>query len=201
MTIKELRTEKKLSQAAFAKTLAVSTSAISAIEAGRMNVSEKLAEKVKEVYGVILGAEEKVEAAAVKAEAAVVAAVAAEKKAVAKKAAAKKPAAEKKSAAEKKPAVEKKPAAKKAKAAAVKAEKKVEEKVTAMKETVKETVKKPRAKKAPVAEVIIQSAMGGEITPAAVLAKVGAVDKVYIRVDENKAYWVKGEETGSVDLW
>lgn len=195
MTIKELRTEKKLSQAAFAKTLAVSTSAISAIEAGRMNVSEKIAEKVKEVYGVILGAEEKVEAAAVKAEAAVVAAVAAEKKAVAKKAAAKKP------AAEKKPAVEKKPAAKKAKAAAVKAEKKVEEKVTAMKETVKETVKKPRAKKAPVAEVIIQSAMGGEITPAAVLAKVGAVDKVYIRVDENKAYWVKGEETGSVDLW
>lgn len=201
MTIKELRTEKKLSQAAFAKTLAVSTSAISAIEAGRMNVSEKIAEKVKEVYGVILGAEEKVEAAAVKAEAAVVAAVAAEKNAVAKKAAAKKPAAEKKSAAEKKPAVEKKPAAKKAKAAAVKAEKKVEEKVTAMKETVKETVKKPRAKKAPVAEVIIQSAMGGEITPAAVLAKVGAVDKVYIRVDENKAYWVKGEETGSVDLW
>ena len=201
MTSKELRTEKKLSQAAFAKTLAVSTSAISAIEAGRMNVSEKIAEKVKEVYGVILGAEEKVEAAAVKAEAAVVAAVAAEKKAVAKKAAAKKPAAEKKSAAEKKPAVEKKPAAKKAKAAAVKAEKKVEEKVTAMKETVKETVKKPRAKKAPVAEVIIQSAMGGEITPAAVLAKVGAVDKVYIRVDENKAYWVKGEETGSVDLW
>lgn len=201
MTIKELRTEKKLSQAAFAKTLAVSTSAISAIEAGRMNVSEKIAEKVKEVYGVILGAEEKVEAAAVKAEAAVVAAVAAEKKAVAKKAAAKKPAAEKKSATEKKPAVEKKPAAKKAKAAAVKAEKKVEEKVTAMKETVKETVKKPRAKKAPVAEVIIQSAMGGEITPAAVLAKVGAVDKVYIRVDENKAYWVKGEETGSVDLW
>ena len=195
MTIKELRTEKKLSQAAFAKTLAVSTSAISAIEAGRMNVSEKIAEKVKEVYGVILGAEEKVEAAAVKAEAAVVAAVVAEKKAVAKKAAAKK------LAAEKKPAVEKKPAAKKAKAAAVKAEKKVEEKVTAMKETVKETVKKPRAKKAPVAEVIIQSAMGGEITPAAVLAKVGAVDKVYIRVDENKAYWVKGEETGSVDLW
>ena len=201
MTIKELRTEKKLSQAAFAKTLAVSTSAISAIEAGRMNVSEKIAEKVKEVYGVILGAEEKVEAAAVKAEAAVVAAVAAEKKAVAKKAAAKKPVAEKKSAAEKKLAAEKKPAAKKAKAAAVKAEKKVEEKVTAMKETVKETVKKPRAKKAPVAEVIIQSAMGGEITPAAVLAKVGAVDKVYIRVDENKAYWVKGEETGSVDLW
>ena len=185
MTIKELRTEKKLSQAAFAKTLAVSTSAISAIEAGRMKVSEKIADKVKEVYGEILEVEEKVEAAAEKAEEAVVAAVKAEKKTVAKK------------AAEKKPVAEKKPAAKKAKAAAVKAEKKVEEKIVAM----KETVKKPRTKKAPVAEVVIQSPMGGEITPEAILAKVGAVDKVYIRVDENKAYWVKGEETGSVDLW
>ena len=61
--------------------------------------------------------------------------------------------------------------------------------------------KKPVAKKAPAAEVIIQSPMGGEITPEAVLAKVGTVEKVYIRVDENKAYWVNGEETGSVDLW
>ena len=63
-------------------------------------------------------------------------------------------------------------------------------------------VKKAPAKKAPAkAEVIIQSPMGGEITPEAVLAKVGAVDKVYIRVDVNKAYWVKGEEYGAVDLW
>ena len=60
MTLKELRTEKKLSQAAFAKTLAVSSSAISAIEAGRMKVSEKIADKVKEVYGEILEVEEKV---------------------------------------------------------------------------------------------------------------------------------------------
>ena len=73
---------------------------------------------------------------------------------------------------------------------------------------VKTVEKKPAAKKAPAkkpaakaAEVIIQSALGGEITPEAILAKVGAVDKVYIRVDENKAYWVRGEETGSVDLW
>ena len=58
-------------------------------------------------------------------------------------------------------------------------------------------------KKAPAkkAEVIIQSAFGGEITPEAILAKVGAVDKVYVRVDENKAYWVRGGETGNVDLW
>ena len=66
---------------------------------------------------------------------------------------------------------------------------------------------KPAAKKAaPKAakkgvEVIIQSPMGGNITPEAILAKVGKADKVYIRVDENKAYWVRGKETGSVDLW
>ena len=56
-------------------------------------------------------------------------------------------------------------------------------------------------KAAKKAEVIIQSAFGGEITPEAILAKVGAVDKVYVRVDENKAYWVRGGETGNVDLW
>ena len=65
--------------------------------------------------------------------------------------------------------------------------------------------KKPAAKKAApakkTAEVIIQSPMGGEITAAEVLERVGKVDKVYVRVDENKAYWVRGEETGSVDLW
>jgi len=54
---------------------------------------------------------------------------------------------------------------------------------------------------AKTAEIIIQSPMGGEITGAEILKRVGEVDKVYVRVDENKAYWVRGEETGSVDLW
>ena len=48
---------------------------------------------------------------------------------------------------------------------------------------------------------MIQSQMGGEITPDEILAKIGEADTVYIRVDQNKAYWVKGKETGSVDLW
>lgn len=50
-------------------------------------------------------------------------------------------------------------------------------------------------------EVIIQSPVGSEITPEAILAKLGDVDKVYVRVDENKAYWVKGEQFGDIDLW
>lgn len=86
------------------------------------------------------------------------------------------------------------------------AEKKpVEKKAAAEKAPAKKTAeKKPVAKKAAAkktAEVIIQSPLGGEITGAEILDRVGNVDKVYVRVDENKAYWVRGDETGSVDLW
>ena len=97
-----------------------------------------------------------------------------------------------KKAAEEKP-VAKKPAATKAAAEKVAepAAKKVAEK--------KPAAKKPAAKKA--AELIIQSPLGGEITGAEILARVGNVDKVYVRVDENRAYWVRGEEAGSVELW
>ena len=88
-----------------------------------------------------------------------------------------------------------------AKAAAKKAaaEKPAEKKAAAKKPAArKPAAKKPAAK---VAEVIIQSPMGGEITPEAILKKVGQVDTVYVRVDQTQAYWVKGEEYGSVDLW
>ena len=93
----------------------------------------------------------------------------------------------------KKPVAKAKAAAKKV-AADVKAEAaKVEKKVAA---------KKPAAKKAaPKNEIIIQSPLGGEITPAEILAKVGPVDQVYVRVDENKLYWVKGKESGSMEIW
>ena len=97
-----------------------------------------------------------------------------------------------KAAAEKAPEVVKEVKAPAKKAAA---KKPVEKKPAAKKPAEKKTV----AKKA--AEVIIQSALGGEITPDAILEKVGTVDKIYVRVDQNKAYWVRGEETGSVDLW
>ena len=50
-------------------------------------------------------------------------------------------------------------------------------------------------------EIIIQSPMGGEITPEDIIKKIGKADKVYVRVDVNKVYWVNGDETGSVDIW
>ena len=98
-------------------------------------------------------------------------------------------------------AVEKKAKAAPAKAKAAVKKAAADVKAEAAKVEKKITAKKPAAKKAPKNEVIIQSPMGGIITPAEVLTKVGPVDQVYVRVDENKLYWVKGEETGSVDIW
>ena len=50
--------------------------------------------------------------------------------------------------------------------------------------------------------IIIQSPMGGNITPEQILSKIPAgSDSVYVRVDENKLYWVKGDENGAVDIW
>lgn len=87
------------------------------------------------------------------------------------------------------PAVEEKKPAKREKKAAL-----AEEAALVIKE------KKPRGRKN-VASIIIQSPLGGSITPEEILEKTGPVDAVYIRVDENKAYWVRGDETGSVELW
>ena len=73
---------------------------------------------------------------------------------------------------------------------------------------VSDTPVAPAMSAAPV--LIIQSPSGQEITPEDVRAKVSdvagaTVDKVYIRADEGKAYWVRGEgekeEHGAVDLW
>ena len=50
-------------------------------------------------------------------------------------------------------------------------------------------------------KVIIQSVAGQEIILIELLKKAGSVDKIYVRTDQNKAYWVIGNETGSVDLW
>lgn len=95
------------------------------------------------------------------------------------------------------------------KTAAAKKETAVKKTAAKAAEKVVKTAKAPAAKvekvaakvKAAKTTFIIQSPMGGEITPEEIAKKVGSADKVYIRVDENKAYWVKGEESGSVDLW
>ena len=50
-------------------------------------------------------------------------------------------------------------------------------------------------------QLVIQSPDGQEITPEEVFAKVGKADKIYVRADEGKAYWVREDEHGSINLW
>ena len=62
--------------------------------------------------------------------------------------------------------------------------------------------KKTRKAKAAKVEIIVQSPMGGNITAEEIAAKIPeGCDSVFVRVDQNKLWWIKGEETGSVDIW
>ena len=78
--------------------------------------------------------------------------------------------------------------------------------VSATKATKKPAAKKPAAKKAPAVKkplnVVIQSKMGGSITPAEVAKKIpkDAVN-AYVKVEENKIYWTSDKDAGSVDIW
>lgn len=177
MTIKELRASLNLSQNAFAKKLGIGVSTVGSYENGRIKPSQKLIDKIKEVFDIDLNGAAPAEETA--------APVAEEKKA--EKKTRKAPAKKVKKAEEKK-----------AEPAPVEEEKKAE---PALVEEEKKAEPAPVAEEKKAAEIIIQSPMGGEISPEAILAKIGEADKVYIRVDENKAYWVRGEESGSVDLW
>ncbi len=50
-------------------------------------------------------------------------------------------------------------------------------------------------------KIVIQSPSGQEITIDELLAKIVMFDSVYIRADQNAAYWVRGDEHGAVTLW
>ena len=64
-------------------------------------------------------------------------------------------------------------------------------------------VKSARKARASKLDIVIQSVMGGAITPEEIAAKVpkDAVS-AYVKVEENKIYWVdKKGETGDVEIW
>ena len=178
MTIKEFRQSQGLSQPKLAKALGIGVSTVGGYETGKINPSQKVLDKIREVYGVDRNAPE----AAPAKKAARKAAPKAEAKAAPAKKAAKPVKAEKAA----KPAKAEKPAK------PAKAEKPA--KAAAPKKPVRSRAKKDT-------DIIIQSPLGGEITLTDILAKVGDVDRVYVRVDQNAAYWVKGEASGAVNLW
>ena len=194
MTIKELRLMKGMSQAAFAKSIGIGMSTLTGYEAGKREPGAKALAAIKEVDGVDLNdtLSTAVDAPAAAPTSAPVEAAPAEKKT--HKPRAKKEAVAPAPAEEKVEKKARKPRAKKEAVTApssAPAEEKAEEKVE----------KKPEKKAKKTATIIIQSAMGGEITPEEILSRVGDVDKVYVRPDQNAIYWVKGEETGAINIW
>ena len=187
MTIKELRLMKGMSQAAFAKSIGIGMSTLTGYEAGKRQPGEKALAAIKEVYGVDLNEKDAPAApAADPAPAAVEAAPAA-------------PAKEKKA---KKPAAKKEKTEKAAKAAPKKEKPvKAEKPAPAAKKEAKAPAKKAKSTPAKKVDIIIQSPMGGEITAEEIMSRIGDADKVYIRIDQNAAYWVKGDESGAINLW
>jgi len=175
MDLKELREKHKLSQAALGSALGVSGKSIYLIESGRMKLSKKLADKIAEVYGEVVEFTGK-EAEKVAADAAQ-ALLDTEKK------------------------IDKK---KRKTAARIKADKPAMEAVAEALAAPVEEAKALKAEmqaKAHSMKIVIQSPYGAEITPEEIREKIGEADAVYVRVDQNKAYWVKGEKTGSIDLF
>ena len=194
MNLKELREKYNLTQTALAKALGVTSNAISAIEGGRLKLSRRLSDRIREVYGEVIEPEAR-KARAVKGKAAKKA------KAVEKKLEAIVETAGAEAVLDTEKKLEKKTRKARTKLQAEKPA--VEKSVEAVVETAAEFEKKVdrRGRRAKKTNIVIQSPMGGEITTDAILEKIGAADAVYVRVDQNKAYWVKGDETGSVDLW
>ena len=95
---------------------------------------------------------------------------------------------------------------KKVRTTAKKTAAKVEETVKATEKAIEEKKPVRRAKKqTPV--ITIQSMMGGEISVDEILKRVEekaagkAVSAIYIKSEENKAFYVADGEDGSIDLW
>jgi len=86
---------------------------------------------------------------------------------------------------------------------AKKTTRKVTRTVKAKAEETKAAAKKTARKvKAAKLDIIIQSPMGGNISAEEIAAKIPeGAESVFVRVDHNKLYWIRGEETGSVDIW
>ena len=73
----------------------------------------------------------------------------------------------------------------------------------AVTEAVEEAKKPARKARAAKLDIVIQSVMGGAITPEEIAAKVPKdAISAYVKVEENKIYWVnKAGETGNVEIW
>lgn len=205
----KIREDRKLSKKEFADLLGVTAMMIGRYEKGTCAIPESIAEKLKEAEDKAVATEIEVKKNTRKAgrkvkeaveEAAAVAKEAVEDKIVAEEIEVKKTA--RKAVRTAKEAAEAVAQSDLVVAAEIevkkntrKAGRKAKETAAATKDAVKEAVGIPN--------IIIQSPMGGHITPADIARKVpkGTAD-VYVRVDENKLYYVlRNGETGDLDIW
>ena len=62
--------------------------------------------------------------------------------------------------------------------------------------------RKPMKKKTAKLEIYIQSPLGGNITPEEIEARMPeGAESCFVRVDQNLIWWVRGEETGAIEIW
>ena len=212
--IKELRKRNDLSLKSFAESVGISGTSASLYESGKQNPGKKTLDKICEVYGVTkewLTEDELKKTAAPaleKAEKAVAPVLEEAKKTIAPALEeAKKTAAPVLEKAEKTAAPVLEKAGKTVAAGTKKAEKAVE---AAVAETGKETQKasgSKKSKKAVEPVVMIESAMGGQISMEEILKRVNEAVKakehleIYIKPEDNKAYYSSEAGDGSIDLW
>ena len=212
--IKELRKRNDLSLKSFAESVGISGTSASLYESGKQNPGKKTLDKICEVYGVTkewLTEDELKKTAAPaleKAEKAVAPVLEEAKKTIAPAMEeAKKTAAPVLEKAEKTAAPVLEKAGKTVAAGTKKAEKAVE---AAAAETGKETQKasgSKKSKKAVEPVVMIESAMGGQISMDEILKRVNEAVKakerlaIYVKPEDNKAYYSSEAGDGSIDLW
>ena len=172
----KIREEKKLSKRDFAKLLDITPMLLGKYEKGSCKIPDSITEKLKALADTATATEIEVKKTARKTARTVKETV--------------------KEAAQSDAAVATEIEVKKT---ARKAGRKTKETAEKAAEAVKKTVKKAAGN----LNIIIQSPMGGYITPADIAKKVPKnTEDVYVRVDENKLYYVlENGETGDVDIW
>lgn len=212
----KIREDRQLSKSDFAKELGITPMLLGKYEKGSAKIPDEIAEKVRKeaVSGVRASVEDQAVAAQIevkkntrkaarKAKEAIEGAASAVKKAVTDQAAATGIEVKKNT---RKTVQKLKKAAEKAASTVRDA---VDDKAAATEIEVKKKARKAGRKAKEAADavkfvnIVIQSPMGGTITPAEILKKVPKDTKdVYVRVDDNKLYYVlKNGEIGSVDIW
>ena len=212
----KIREDRQLSKSDFAKELGITPMLLGKYEKGSAKIPDEIAEKVRKeaVSGVRASVEDQTVAAQIevkkntrkaarKAKEAIEGAASAVKKAVTDQAAATGIEVKKNT---RKTVQKLKKAAEKAASTVRDA---VDDKAAATEIEVKKKARKAGRKAKEAADavkfvnIVIQSPMGGTITPAEILKKVPKDTKdVYVRVDDNKLYYVlKNGEIGSVDIW